>query len=159
MRTLGLCGLAAFLWMAAAPAQAPDAATPVRVRQLIAEFKFADASAAARELVADLDRRGQSGTLEYAGALDLLAEAQLKAGAPPVETSKLLNQAVDLKTLSRPEKSTSGALLAVGDADFAQAAAPSAATRAVPEGCVGFSSMRFDPLPASGVEAHSILEM
>jgi CHAT domain-containing protein/Tfp pilus assembly protein PilF len=97
MRTLGHCGLAVSLWLVAAAGQTPETSFS-RVQDLLAEFRYSEAAAAARTLTQDLERSNRAGTLDYARALDLLARAQERAGTPFAETSKLLNQAIELKT-------------------------------------------------------------
>jgi CHAT domain-containing protein/Tfp pilus assembly protein PilF len=78
------------LMLGVVAAQTPD--------ELLSQFRFPEAAAAARVIVQGLEQSGRTGTLEYARALDLLAKSQEKAGTPFAETSKLLNHAIELKT-------------------------------------------------------------
>src|SRR5689334_8898701 len=96
MRTLVHCGLAVLLSLGAAAAQTPD--------ELLAQFRYPEAAAAADAAVQRLEQSGRTETIKYARALDLLAKAREKAGTPFAETSKLLQRAIELKTrLAGPE--------------------------------------------------------
>src|SRR5579871_1094542 len=78
--------------------QRSAAESPVDIEALISEGYYARADAAARSLLADLDRRDPSGTLETAHALDLLAKALIGQSAETARVREVLDRSIAIRS-------------------------------------------------------------
>lgn len=103
LRTLPVCAVLITVFAAAALEESPAAA----IRRLLDTARSSEAESAARSWVATLEGQGHADSLEFATALDLLADALGTASAPLLEIQSLADRSIAIKTKLQGESDVS----------------------------------------------------